>query len=112
VDTCQGVVCPNGGTCAAGQCSGGFGSGGADGGPTLSAPGGSVGGGSPVGITSGAGTDGGVANGAAPGASSGCACTVRGDHGEWTRSDLVGAFFAALGITALLSRRRRSHTRA
>jgi MYXO-CTERM domain-containing protein len=37
---------------------------------------------------------------------------VRGDHGEWTRSDLVGAFFAALGITALLSRRRRSHTRA
>jgi MYXO-CTERM domain-containing protein len=65
-----------------------------------------------VGITSGATADGGVVNGAAPGASSGCACTVRGARAAWTGSDVVGAFFAALGVTALSSRRRRRHAGA
>jgi MYXO-CTERM domain-containing protein len=106
VDACQGVVCPVGGTCTAGQCSV-AGSGADDGGgATLGLPGGSSSGGtSPLG---GAGADGGAANGyftSTPHA--GCACSMRGERGEWDRGELAGAFFAALGITGFLSRRRR-----
>jgi hypothetical protein len=109
VDPCTGVVCPAGGTCANGQCSGGVGSGGGtDGGPVLVSPGGSSSGGASSGGAGIVGADGGAGNAASSGPSAGCACSLRGEPQEWTRGDLVGAFFAALGITGVLSRRRKA----
>jgi MYXO-CTERM domain-containing protein len=105
VDACQGVVCPAGGTCTAGECST-PGASGDDGGIGLVSPGGTSSGGGQT----GAGSDGGGGNGGSyytSGPASGCACSTLSAKSDADRTEYAGAFFAALGIGGVMSRRRR-----
>ncbi len=105
VDGCTGVTCPSGAACVNGQCAGspGTGSGLGDGG--LTSPGSGF---VPPGSTA-SGADGG-ANGDidAFGANephAACGCSTPGSDTD--RAEYTGAFFAALAVGGVLSRRRR-----
>ena len=108
VDACQGVACPAGQSCGAGQCSAPPSS--EDAGVTLTEPGSSP---TPTGAPpSGTGDDAGATagNGAIPGFNeprSGCACSFPAKRQDSDRAEYAGAFFAAVGIGAIASRRRR-----
>jgi MYXO-CTERM domain-containing protein len=102
VDACSGVVCPNGETCSNGECAGP---------PGVDAGSGFTGGGgtSPSSSgTGGAGADGGAnadSSWGNQGASSGCGCSLPGT--DAAHAEYAGAFFAALALGTMASRRRR-----
>jgi MYXO-CTERM domain-containing protein len=110
VDGCTGVACPNGAACTNGECAGSSATGaGADGGGGLTSPSGFTQPGS-----NGAGADGGVNDDDGTGMhyapNAGCACSTPGSstaRADTDRAEYTGAFFAALAVGGLLSRRRR-----